>query len=75
MGVNLIKEVKLSGQKSKYEIDKEPHAHLLCTSCGELKDLEFNPASLIEKSMKMEKYSANEVSIVVSGTCPECQKK
>ncbi len=73
MGVNLIREVKLSGQKSKYEIDKEPHAHLLCKSCGELKDVEFNPASLIEKSIKTEKYKADEVSIVISGTCLKCQ--
>jgi Fur family peroxide stress response transcriptional regulator len=73
MSVNLIREVKLSGQKSKYEIDKEPHAHLMCKSCGELKDIEFNTTSLIEKSIKIEKYQADEVSIVISGICLKCQ--
>jgi Fur family peroxide stress response transcriptional regulator len=73
MSVNLIREVKLSGQKSKYEIDKAPHAHLLCKSCGELKDVEFNPTSLIEKSTKTQNYRADEISIVISGACPKCQ--
>jgi Fur family peroxide stress response transcriptional regulator len=73
MSVNLIREVKLSGQKSKYEIDKEPHAHLMCKSCGELKDIEFNTTLLIEKSIKIEKYQADEVSIVISGICLKCQ--
>lgn len=73
MSVDLIREVRLSGQKPKYEIDKEGHAHLVCKSCGELKDVPFNPSSLIEKSIEMEKYQADEISIIISGTCLKCQ--
>lgn len=75
MDVSLIREVKISGQKTKYEIEKEAHAHVMCQCCGELKDIPFNPNTLLQTSMDMGNYEAKEVSIVISGICPECQKK
>lgn len=73
--VALIREVKVSGQKTKYEIAKESHAHVLCKSCGELKDIPVEPASLFQKSIELNDYKVEEVSVVISGICPECQKK
>jgi Fur family peroxide stress response transcriptional regulator len=73
--VSLIREVKVPGQKIKYEIEKESHAHIVCKVCGELKDIPFNAESLIHTSMDISNYKADDVSIVISGTCPECQKK
>lgn len=73
MNVSLIREVKLPGEKSKYEIEKAPHAHILCKCCAELKDIPFDPAALIQNSIDMTHYTADEVSIVVSGICPKCQ--
>lgn len=75
MDVSLVREIKIPGQKTKYEIEKEAHAHVMCKCCGELKDIPFNPSSLLKTSMDISHYEANEVSIVISGTCPECQKK
>jgi Fur family transcriptional regulator, peroxide stress response regulator len=75
LDVALIREVKIAGQKTKYEIEKESHAHVVCKSCGELKDIAVDPLSLLEKSMAVSHYKMDEVSIVVSGICPECQKK
>ncbi|MBD3809184.1 MAG: transcriptional repressor [Sulfuricurvum sp.] len=75
MDVNLIREVKIPGQKTKYEIKKESHTHVMCKCCGELKDIPFNPNTLLQTSMDLCNYQAKEVSIVISGICPECQKK
>lgn len=74
MGVNLIREVKIPGHKTRYEIEKETHAHLLCTQCGELKDIEFNPQTFIKLASTQSAYQAQEVSVVISGICPNCQK-
>lgn len=73
--VSLIREVKIAGQKTKYEIEKEAHAHVVCKSCGELKDIAIEPLSLLQKSMAISQYKMDEISIVISGICPECQKK
>jgi Fur family peroxide stress response transcriptional regulator len=75
MDVSLIREVKIPGQKTKYEIEKEAHAHIMCKCCGELKDIPFNPNTLLQTSMDISNYQTEEVSIVISGICPECQKK
>ncbi|HZF69505.1 Fur family transcriptional regulator [Sulfuricurvum sp.] len=75
MNVSLIREVKIPGQKTKYEIEKESHAHVMCKICGELKDIPFNPSTLIKDTIEVSQYAADEVAIVVSGVCPACQKK
>jgi len=74
MARNLIREVKIPGQKAKYEIEKDSHAHVLCKECGELKDIDFDSSKLLENAMKASQYEADEVSIVISGICPKCKK-
>ncbi len=74
LNVSLIREVKIAGQKTKYEIEKEAHAHIMCKSCGTLKDIDYDPHSILQKSIEMSQYKAEDISIVISGVCPECQK-
>lgn len=74
IGVSLIREVKVPGQKSKYEIEKTPHAHIVCKTCGELKDIPFDSASMIKNAVETSSYQADDISIMISGICPECQK-
>lgn len=73
MEKNLIREVKVPGQKTRYEIEKESHAHLLCTQCGRLEDFEFDSASLMEKACNTTLYFPSDISVVISGKCPNCQ--
>lgn len=72
--VSLIREVKVPGMKSKYEIEKKPHAHALCKKCGELIDIPFDSTQLLKNTAQESNYIADEVSIVISGICPKCQK-
>lgn len=74
MEVSLIREVKVPGMKSKYEIEKKPHAHALCKKCGELIDIPFDSTQLLKNTAQESNYIADEVSIVISGICPKCQK-
>lgn len=69
----LIREVKIPGQKARYEIEKESHAHLLCTRCGDLEDFGFDAHELMDKARSSSRYSPSEISVVISGTCPKCQ--
>jgi Fur family transcriptional regulator, peroxide stress response regulator len=75
LNVSLIREVKVPGQKTKYEIEKESHAHVMCKICGELKDVPFNPLELLQNTTEMSHYVADEISVVISGICPVCQNK
>lgn len=75
LDVSLIREVKIPGQKTKYEIQKETHAHILCKSCGELQDFIYDATALLQNSMKVSHYQTDDISIVISGICPVCQKR
>lgn len=70
---NLIREVKIPGNKPRYEIEKEPHAHMMCKECGELKDFHYDSSGILNEAVNVSHYKAEEVSVVVSGICPNCQ--
>lgn len=72
---SLVREVKIPGQKTRYEIEKTAHAHLLCNECGELKDMEFDVEKLLDEAGKNSHYQPKEVTIVVSGLCPTCKEQ
>jgi len=73
--VNLVKEVKIPHSKSKYEIVKYKHSHMTCKKCGKVEDIELSLDNVIQDASKMSGYSFNENSLILSGTCPECQKR
>ncbi len=69
---NFLLEVKIPNIKSKYELAKEPHAHLQCVKCGKVEDIKLNLDSVIKESSQKSGYKIYEESLVLSGVCPEC---
>ena len=70
----LISEVKIPNMKTKYEISKAPHVHILCNQCGEFIDLELDLKELIASASHKSHYSVKDTSVVLSGICQKCQK-
>lgn len=73
MEKGLITEIKIPHQKSKYEIAKEPHIHLLCQECGEFIDLKLDIGCLVNEATKESHYKVNKSFIVLSGLCEKCK--
>ena len=69
----LVTEIKIPNQKSKYEVAKEPHIHLLCQECSEFIDLKLDIGCLVDEAAKESHYRLKESSIVLSGVCKKCQ--
>ena len=69
----LIKEVKIPLLKSKYEIVKDTHAHILCTKCNEFEDVPFKCESLISDVEQDTSYKINDSDFIFSGLCQKCQ--
>ena len=69
----LITEVKVPHIKSKYEITKEPHIHLLCDKCSEFIDLDLNVDPLLSEASSKSHYELKGSCIVLSGLCEKCQ--
>lgn len=72
--VSLIKEVKIPQQKSRFEIVKAPHGHLLCEKCGAFSDIEIEMDTLMSDVSKKSDYQLFETSLVFCGICPVCRQ-
>jgi len=71
--VNLLKEVKIPNGKSKYEIVKEEHSHMICKQCSKLEDLQLSLQSIIQTASQKSGYLFDDNALVLSGVCPQCQ--
>lgn len=71
--VNILKEVKVPNSKSKYEILKDEHSHMVCKKCEKLEDLELCLNSVIKDASSKSGYLFEENALILSGICPKCQ--
>ncbi len=74
---NVLTEVPIAGKKSKYEIKKDEHIHLVCIDCGDVIDINTN--SMIEDTLKsLSKkmdFEMNQSQINLYGVCKKCSMK
>lgn len=69
---HVIVEVPMNGEKSKYELKKGEHMHLICQDCGHIMDTEITPQT--KESLVIENFQLNASQINLYGLCENCQK-
>jgi len=77
MEKGVLVEVPIVGKKSKYELAKADHMHLICTECGEVEDkmcLDKTDALFSELS-KEEHFKLNRRQVNLYGVCQKCQMR
>ncbi len=70
-------EVPIAGKKSKFEIKKEDHFHLICTECGMVVDKELDNI-VKQDTEKLAKYSGFDLharQLNLYGVCDTCHHK
>ncbi|NKQ41170.1 MAG: transcriptional repressor [Sulfurovum sp.] len=72
----VLAEVSIIGSKSKYEIIKDDHIHLICTECGIVIDkiLDENTAKDTAKVAEGSSFSLKHRQVNLYGVCDSCQK-
>jgi len=70
---NVIVEVPMNGEKSKYELKKDEHIHLICQECGTIQDTKITKKT--EEALFVENFQLNHSQINLYGVCTSCQKK
>jgi len=71
----VLVEVPIAGRKSKYELSKEDHIHMICTKCGEVEDKKcFDKTdALFQKLSESEHFKLNKRQVNLYGVCEACQ--
>ena len=73
----VLTEVPIIGQKSKYELAKEDHLHLVCTGCGEVVDRMLDNATA-ENTLQVAQsagFVLDHRQVTLYGMCEECRSK
>jgi len=70
---NVIVEVPMNGEKSKYELKKDEHMHLICQECGTIQDTKMTKRT--QEALFIENFKLNHSQINLYGVCNSCQTK
>jgi len=68
-----LKEVKIIGQDSRYELNYGEHSHVVCRECGKVVDIEMESSELLKEASKKSDMSVESSSMVFYGICKECR--
>ena len=75
MEKGVLVEVPIIGRKSKYELAKADHMHLICTECGDVEDkmcLEETD-EIFHHLTEEEHFKLNKRQVNLYGVCEACQ--
>lgn len=71
----LISKLEFGEGKYRYEMQKEDHHHLICSSCGKIEDIEDRKMEEFEAEIKKKKgFLVKSHSLEFFGVCKRCQK-
>ncbi len=68
-----LSEVKIPKMKTKYELTKDEHAHLVCIKCGTLEDICIDTQCIKNDIIQKSGYDIEKTLIQIEGICPKCQ--
>ena len=68
-----LSEVKIPNAKSVFELVKSEHAHLVCSSCGDIEDITLNTTSVLSEAATLSQFTIESTNVVLSGICPTCK--
>jgi len=72
----VLVEVPITGKKSKYELLKEDHIHLVCTECGEVEDKPQHSVAdeLFTSMTNQENFTLSKQQVNLYGICMHCKE-
>lgn len=73
---NLVQELNVGEGCCRYDAEVKSHPHIVCTTCGEVFDLDIPGLDNIrEKISDKTDFNIHNEQLFFYGECPTCQKK
>ena len=69
-----LKEVKIIGEDSRYELNFGDHAHLFCKNCGKVEDIDLDDTMLQKEIAQKTTFEVESSFLVFYGYCEDCQE-
>ena len=61
--------------QARYERASQTHSHLVCTECGEIREVDLEDIDGALANMKFSDFRAAYVSTCIYGVCEKCRKR
>ena len=71
--MGLAKKVCYWGSSARYDANTDDHHHLICVSCGAIRDIYMDKK--IDIPQELEGFETSGYSVNVYGVCPTCKEK
>lgn len=73
--VGVIESKRWSEAPTRYDLNTEPHTDIRCTRCGAVDEVPGIEYGELDKTVRANTpYRVTNVSLVIEGVCPACQK-
>ena len=63
-----------NGSVPRYDTNTEPHDHLYCTDCHQVRDVDVDLSPLNTDLEKSSGFNIHKSRVISFGLCPDCQK-
>lgn len=79
--IELLIEAKMlrrhvfEGMQAQYERITLPHTHLICTTCGKVKEVKDTNFAAFMNARRFNAFNTDHYSLYVYGTCSTCARK
>lgn len=71
----LVREIYGGDRRARYEANLEPHAHFICSGCGEIRDIEGMPAIPWQTMKDLVGCDVSEQRVEFLGRCAACRPR
>jgi Fur family transcriptional regulator, peroxide stress response regulator len=73
--IGLIRAVPVVSEKRRYDANVDPHHHLVCSSCGEIRDYYTHDYDSLVPSHPVNGFTPKAVSVNITGICAACLRE
>jgi Fur family transcriptional regulator, peroxide stress response regulator len=69
-----IRLVPLGGSSLRVDVRTEDHAHIVCVWCGQVQDVDVDPATFVPPGSERHGFTVDRTDVVFSGRCAACRE-
>jgi Fur family peroxide stress response transcriptional regulator len=73
--IGLVRSVAVDTDKRRYDANDAPHHHLVCSSCGKIRDYYSDEFDALLPPRRVQGFAPQTVSVNITGICGNCRQK
>lgn len=71
----IVRRLLFDTHQARYELAEKTHCHLICTKCGEIREIDLDGIDSRLTQIQFHSFSPAYVSTCIYGICENCRKK